>query len=266
MQFNFEQNCHVGFHRYDFLDQDYISIVPLGDFHIGHKCAREDYIQKVINYIAENPHTYTILNGDLIEGVTRSSIGNIYDLKYTSPDEQVARVIELLLPIQNRILSITSGNHDTRSDGHDFSLEIARYLKAPYHPIGSILEFRVGIIPHKTRVKSYVYTLFHTHGHGRGATKGAKANSASRHGISVFTDVVVISHHHDTIVTPQAIYIPDLYNKKVIMKRQICIVNTGWLEYGDYSLRRGMSPSTFLVTEIVFLGTGKGGIKVINHT
>jgi len=81
----------------------------------------------------------------------------------------------------------------------------------------------------------------------------------------VFTDVVILSHFHDTLLTPQSIYVPDLYNKKIMMKKQICLLNTGWLEYGDYALQRGLAPSTLLVTEVIFNGAGEGGIEIHHH-
>ncbi len=263
MVFGFKQSCELNFLRYDFLDKNRISLVPLGDLHIGSKLTKENYIKDVVKYISNKEDTYTIINGDIIEGVTTSSVGNIYDLKYTSPDEQIQKAIELLTPIKDRILSITSGNHDVRSDGHDFNIEVARHFSVPFHQVGNLLQLRIGRKPRNK--KPFVYTVYHTHGYGGGITKGAKTNKNSKYGTIVVSDVVITSHVHEWINSTQVFFIPDLYNKKLGVKQQYCVITPAWMSYGEYALKRGIPPATFEVIEINFIGEGKGGIEIVKH-
>jgi len=263
MGFGFKQNCNLNFLRYDFLQQDAVSLVPLSDLHIGNKLAREDYITKVIDYIKNKDNTYTILNGDIIEGVTTSSVGDIYNLKYTSPDEQIAQALKILSPLRDKILSITSGNHDTRSEGHDFNLEIARELKIPFHYVGNLIELRVGHKPRNN--KPFIYTIYHTHGRGGGSSKGSKLNKGNKYGNIIISDVLIMSHVHDWTDSSQVFFIPDMYNKNILVKQQYCVITPGWMEYGDYALARGLPPATFEVIEITFYGKGKGGIEIKKH-
>jgi len=258
VEFDLKFKCH------DFLDRDKVHLVGLGDLHIGSKQTNEKLIEDAIHYIANSPDTYVTLNGDLIECVTRQSKGDIYSLHYTSPDDQFDRALELLTPIKDRILFITKGNHDggSRSEGHDYNKQLALVFNCIdcYHPIAGYLEIRVGKKPHNK--KPFVYLVYVTHGHGGGSTPGGKANALNRFGNVVASDIVLISHMHGVQYQERLIATPDLQNRKILTRKQRCILCSAFMNYGGYGMSGGFNPSPIGLTVITFYGSGKGGIEV----
>lgn len=256
--FDLKFKCH------DFLDQEQIKLVGLGDFHIGNKQTNEEFIECTISYIAKSPNMYVVLNGDIIECVTRQSKGDIYSLKYTSPDEQFDRALELLTPIKDRILFITSGNHDggNRSEGHDYNKQLALVFNLTdcYHPIAGYLEIRVGKKPRNK--KPFVYTVYVTHGQGGGTTSGGKANAINRFSDVVASDIVLLSHMHGVHYQERIIATPDLHNQKIITRKQRGILCSSFMNYGGYGMKGGYPPSPVGLSIITFCGMGKGGIEV----
>lgn len=258
---NFQLNYDLLFLRSDTLDKPNVHLFILADTHIGLQTAREDYLKKAITYIQDTPNSYVLLNGDLIDGVNRTSKGNIYQQLYP-PDEQAEKVIELLTPIKDKILASVSGNHEKRADGHDYMREISRMLEVHHHPIAVLLELRVG---RKKNNKPYTYTVYATHGYGGGSTKGAKANKLDKYSNVIVSDVLVISHYHESITANRVFAIPDLYNKKVITKKQRMILTSAWCDYGDYGMQHGFPPSSIELPEVVFYGEERGGVEVRTH-
>ena len=260
----FDVEFNLKFKRHDFLDREQIKLVGLGDFHIGSKDTNEQFIEDTIAYIAKSPDMYVVLNGDIIECVTKQSKGNIYSLKYTSPDDQFDRALELLTPIKDRILFINSGNHDggNRSEGHDYNRQLALVfnLSDCYHPVAGYLEIRVGKKPKNK--KPFVYSVYTTHGRGGGATHGSKANALNKFADVVASDIVLLSHMHGVHYLERLIATPDFQNKKVITRKQRCILCSAFMDYGGYGMRGGYHPSPVGLSIITFYGTGKGGIEV----
>lgn len=258
VEFDLKFKCH------DFLHLDKVNLVGLGDLHIGSKQTNEALIEDAINYIVNTPHTYVTLNGDLIDCVTRQSKGDIYSMKYTSPDEQFDRVLELLTPIKDRILFITKGNHDGghRSEGHDYNKQLALIFNLVdcYHPVAGYLEIRVGKKPNNK--KPFVYSVYVTHGSGGGSTPGGKANALNKFANVVASDIVLLSHMHGVHYQERLIATPDFQNRKVITRKQRCILCSAFMNYGGYGMSGGYHPSPVGLTVITFFGYGKGGIKV----
>lgn len=258
---NFQTNYELLFLRFDALDKKNIHLFVIADTHLGLAGSREDYLQTAIDYINNTPNSYILINGDLIDGVNRTSKGDIFRQLY-SPDEQVDRVVKMLTPVKDKILAAISGNHEKRADGHDYMREIARRLSVNHHPIATLLELRVG---QKKNNKPYTYTIYATHGYGGGATKGAKANKLERYSNVIVSDVLIVSHYHESITANRIFAIPDLYNKRVITKKQKLVLTSAWCDYGDYGMTHGFPPSAIELPELVFYGEEKGGVEVRMH-
>ena len=251
---------------YDFLEQEKVVVNILSDLHIGNPLTDEEKIVRYLKYVADHDN-YLILNGDLIECVTRTSKGDIYQLRPASPDDQVDRVVDMLEPIRDRILGITSGNHELRSDGHDYSREIANRLGVPHSPLAILYILRVGRKPHNG--KPFVYSVYQTHGSGTGTSPGSQAGAMDRYGRSVVADVVIVSHMHNSMVTATNYLIPDLYNKGLMEKRQVVILSPSFMRFGGYAARKGYRPPVMSMQEVVFYGCetvsskkGGGGVEV----
>lgn len=238
--------------RWDFPDKELLTINVLSDIHIGSPLCDEKMLQRVIGYIKETGNL-VLINGDIVECVTRTSKGDIYQLKYTSPDQQVDVALEYLKPIKDQILGVVSGNHDKRSDGHDYGKEIAYILGVPFNPVSILHVVRVGSKSYNK--KPFVYTLYQTHGYGGGRTAGAKSNMMERFGRTILADVVVVSHLHTSQVITTSYHLPDLRNLNVIEKSQFIVLTPSFLNYGGYARKHGYPPPAQCMNEITFYGT-----------
>lgn len=102
----------------------------LSDWHIGDNSCDMALIKAEVEHIKATPNAYCILNGDLCNTALKTSVSDIYSEKL-SPMEQLNMCVELLEPIKEKILLITSGNHENRtykSDGIEIMRLIARQL------------------------------------------------------------------------------------------------------------------------------------------
>jgi len=239
--------------RHDFLELDEVKITILSDLHVGHPYCNEELITKTVEQVAKEDRHFLILNGDLIECVTRTSPGDIYHLKYPSPDEQVEVLVDTLNPVKDRILGIVSGNHELRGDGHDYGREIARILGiAHLHSRDAILhEVRVG---KRKNLKPWAYTIFQTHGRGSAATPGGKTNTLHRYGAIVPADIVLVGHLHTAKVETDTTIEFDPRNLTTHERRRYLIMLSSALGYSEYALRMGMKPSGFHVVELTLSG------------
>ena len=109
---------------------DGIEILPLADMHIGDRCCDFKLIQRRIDYIRGTPNAYCILNGDLMDTAIASSVGDTYAASL-QPMEQLKQCVKIFAPIKDKIICITSGNHENRvykSDGLDMTDIMATQL------------------------------------------------------------------------------------------------------------------------------------------
>jgi len=249
-----DKEIDLDVYTFDFTDRSSVTINVLSDLHIGNPLSDERRIERYIQYVRESGN-FLLLNGDLIECVTRTSKGDIYHLSITSPDAQVDRVVELLAPVKDQILCITSGNHDLRSEGHDYSREIAYRLGVPHSPISALCIFRVGRKPKNG--KPYVYTVYQTHGYGGGTSPGGQANAMDRFGRSIIANVVLIAHMHNAMISSTTYLFPDLYNKGMTKVKQITVVTPSFMRYGGYAMRRGYRPPAQNMVEIILYGENR---------
>ena len=92
-----------------------VEFLPLSDMHIGSPFFNDALFKQYIDYIKAAPNRYCVLNGDMMDVVTKCSVGDIYRQKY-SPREQIEVTEKALLPIKDRIWGIITGNHEDRID------------------------------------------------------------------------------------------------------------------------------------------------------
>lgn len=227
--------------EHDLGDHDHIYLVPLSDFHVGDKRFDGDKLQGYIDWIRERPNAYSFLNGDLMDAITVSSVGNIYDADMT-PNDQLKYVKRALEPIGDRVLGVVEGNHERRistKTGIDVSEMIAEHLGAPYSREMMALKLRFG---QGRNGKPMVYTLLYTHGTGGGRTQGGKSNALARMGLIGLFDVYSIAHIHHMSTFQQVFMVPDLQNGQ-IMERKLTFVSSGsYVRYGGYAAEKMYSP------------------------
>ena len=125
-----------------------VEIHTFADEHIGDEHSDIKRVLSRIDYVKNNPNAYCILNGDIVDNATRTSIGDIYTQVF-NPMEQLKRAVDLFAPIKDKILCITHGNHENRSykkEGLNISSLIATQLGLAdkYTPTSAVVFVRVG--------------------------------------------------------------------------------------------------------------------------
>ena len=69
-----------------------------------------------LDFVEKTYNSATILNGDILDNATQTSISNTHD-ENLPPEEVVDYLVEKLEPLakQHKIIAITPGNHDSKS-------------------------------------------------------------------------------------------------------------------------------------------------------
>ncbi len=235
------------------LEHDAITIVPLGDLHIG---APESNFKNLLEEIRKYDEThYFLFLGDLIDNSLKDSIGDVYTQTGT-PEQCIEEVNALFAELRGRILGVVSGNHENRTTRHvgvDIIGMFCRDKKIPYDKNTIILDVTVR---HTTKDRNYL--IYVGHGSGGGRTLGGKANAAKRLDEIVNNAEVYISGHtHQPMYWKDGYFAVDRYNKQVRMCERHHIVIPAWLDYPEYAESKLYAPQPCGMFEITLDGKEK---------
>lgn len=250
-----------------------ISIVPFSDLHIGSARCNYNLIKAQVELVKNNPDAYAIIVGDLINNSTKNSVGDVFTEKL-SPMEQIEMACEIFEPIKDKILAVTSGNHERRSykyDGVDLMAFFAMRLgiESRYDYVAPLLVIRVGncknhsVRGFSTKSGKISYTIYITHGDGaNGRLVGGKANSLERRGCIIpNADVVVTGHTHQPITFKESCFLYNSHNG-MVEPHEITFVNcASTLDYESYAELFGMRPSS-VSQPVITLGGNRRSITV----
>ena len=106
---------------------DEIELHILADLHLGDKHCRMDDIQKQIDRIKDTENAFLILNGDIVNWASKTSISDCYAEELT-PMEQIKRFSDLFEPVKDKIVAVTQGNHEGRiyrTEGVDLTWRVS---------------------------------------------------------------------------------------------------------------------------------------------
>ena len=78
-----------------------IELHTFADEHIGDEHCDLDRLKNRIEYVANTPNAYCLLNGDIIDNATKTSIGDIY-LQAFNPMEQLENAVKLFKPLAEK--------------------------------------------------------------------------------------------------------------------------------------------------------------------
>jgi predicted phosphodiesterase len=226
-----------------------IKILLLGDVHRGSQQFNEKEFLETVEFIRKNDNYYAILMGDLIDNATRNSKSNCY-LAVESPQASVEWVINKLKPIADRILAVTTGNHEERSEkevGMDISWWIAkclgieeRYSQGPF-----ILFVSMGKNQNRTGMY-HTFSLYGIHGDGMGTTlQGAVRKLQLMGDVVVNADVYIIGHSHKPLIMPSPRIVIDTKNKKHNIIDPLFVNGQSFLNFeGSYGEKKGYLPTS----------------------
>ena len=91
-----------------------LKIEVMADLHIGDAHCDLPLIRERLKSVQEEPDTALILNGDILNNATKTSVSDCYS-EVLPPMEQIQRAVELFEPVKDKILAVTTGNHERRT-------------------------------------------------------------------------------------------------------------------------------------------------------
>lgn len=242
-----------------------LHIIPISDVHIGDKQANLKLFKEVLKKIKEDDSTYTILNGDLCNTALKNSKSDVYE-DNMNPMEQLEQLLDLLEPIKDKILVISTGNHEDRIT-KDTNIDITKLtakqlgIEDRYSSGWWYLYLRFGE-KEQGRKAPMCYQITGYHGSGGGRKVGGKANRLQEMSQVVIADLYIMGHTHLPMSMKQLIWIPDYANNTLNKKEMYYLMSNSFLEPEGYGEKLGMLPNSNTITEAILDGT-KRRIKTI---
>lgn len=222
-----------------------IQIYVLSDMHIGDANADLPTLKKIIEHIRNTPNMYVILLGDILNTALKTSKSDIYSETLNVMEAQKL-ALELLLPIKDKILAMTPGNHENRvwkEVGVDLSLWLAEKLSVQdryrNNNIALTIQFGCDINGNPFRLN-----IFGQHGaYGGGRRLGAAMNALEDlDGIVGNADIYIRAHTHQPIQGSRNIFLFD--DKGNMHRRTKYYFNSpSVLNYGGYAAEKGYKPT-----------------------
>ena len=245
-----------------------VELHTFADEHIGDEHSDIKRVMERIEYVKNTPHAYCIMNGDILDNATKTSIGDTYTQVF-NPMEQLAKAVELFSPIKDKILCITHGNHENRTykkEGINLSRLIADQLGLAdrYTPTSAVLFIRLGESSKGFREtngsgkrRQICYTLYALHGSGGGRKEGAKAIRLADMASIIDADIYIHSHTHLPMIMKQAYHRIDPRNSTVALVTKLFVNTAANLTYGGYGEAQEFKPSSTDTPVIYLSGTNK---------
>ena len=238
-----------------------VEIHTFADEHIGDEHSDLKRLLARIEYVKNTPNAYCILNGDIIDNATKTSIGDTYT-QVLSPMEQLKKAVEIFAPIREKCLCITHGNHENRtykSEGINLSYLLANQLGLAdrYTPTSATIFIRFGEGGRSTNYRKACYTIYVLHGSGGGRKEGSKANRLAEMASIIDTDIYIHSHTHLPMIMKQAFHRIDTANSAVALVDKLFVNTAANLDYGGYGVAAEFKPSSKDTPVIYLSGTKK---------
>jgi hypothetical protein len=244
-----------------------VELHTFADEHIGDEHSDIKRVMERIEYVKNTPNAYCILNGDIMDNATKTSIGDVYTQVF-NPMEQLERAVELFTPIKDKILCITHGNHENRTykkEGINLSRLIADQLGLAdrYTPTSAVLFIRMGEESRHRKEscgsgknRQICYTAYVLHGSGGGRKEGAKAIRLADMASIVDTDIYIHSHTHLPMTMKQAYHRIDTRSSTVALVTKLFVNTAANLNYGGYGEAQEFKPSS-KDTPVIYLSGKK---------
>lgn len=241
-----------------------IELHIFADEHIGDEQCDMKRLAERLEHVKNTENAYCILNGDILDNATKTSIGDTYAQVF-NPMEQLEKAVELFGPIRDKIICITHGNHEARTyrkEGINLSALIAAQLGLQdfYTPTSAIIFLRVGKGSKHVGERKIRYTIYTLHGSGGGRKEGAKAIRLADMASIIDADIYIHSHTHLPMVMRQSFYRIDVTNSSVALVDKLFVNTAANLNYGGYGEAGEFKPSS-KETPIIYMSGKKKAFK-----
>ena len=227
---------------------DALKLEIFADLHIGDRQCDIQLIRNRIEAVAEDPTAYCLLNGDLLNNATKTSVSDCYS-ESLPPMEQIQQAVELFEPVRDKILAITTGNHERRTynkEGIDLMEVFARQigLYDRFSPGAALLFVSFGSESRrKSDGRKMTYSLLINHGSGGGRKEGAKAIRLADMASIADADVYIHSHTHLPMVFKESFYRVNPSNRSAALVTKLFVNTAAALDYGGYGEAQEYKPA-----------------------
>ena len=239
-----------------------VEIHTFSDLHIGDVHCNMKKIKERLEDVLSKPNAYVVLNGDIMNNATKTSISDSY-AEEIPPMEQLQRFVELFEPLakDGRILGATSGNHENRTynkEGIDLTYLAMKQLgiQERYAKEGLVMFVRFGNSSRHGKERKICYSIYATHGAGGGRRPGAKINRLEEMQSIISCDVYIHGHTHCPIIFKSASYMCSPTSNSVYQMQHLFVNSSSMLESGGYGQEKEFKPSS-LDCPIVYLYDGR---------
>lgn len=237
-------------------DYDRIEILPLADLHIGDIHSDGKKIMEWLKYIEEHENCYCILNGDLCNVAIRNSLSDIYG-ENPMPMQQLEQCVKIFGPIKDKILAVTSGNHEARiykTDGLDMTQIMCNQLGIGdrYAPATALLFVTFGMQNGHKNHYPVTYSIMVSHGNGGGRLESSKINRLLQLASICDADIYIHSHTHVPAIVRNSYYRTFAPRKSIEKVDRLFVNTSSSLEYGGYGEFQNYKPNS-IETPIITL-------------
>ena len=240
---------------------EYVNLYPLADLHIGSKYFKKELLKEHLETIKNDPNGYIILNGDLVNNSTKTSVGDIYE-EVLNPEEQIDLLVELFEPLKDKIIGVMTGNHEARTykqtgisilKNFCYRLNLMKY----YSNVANATFLSFGKSKGRDHVKQ-TFIIYNSHGRGGGKLVGGKANRVHELAkIMPNADVYIHSHTHTPITFKDSYVLADTRNKGVNFRHRLFVNTNAYEGFGGYGEVLGLPPSNHDMVKIKLAYTKK---------
>lgn len=226
-------------------------IYPIGDIHLGDPANNLDKLHRYLDWILSVPNAYIILNGDLANVATRSSVSDVYGEQFPV-QEQLERLVKIFTPVKDRVLCLTGGNHEERLS-KEVGFDLTRWLAIS---LGIVDRYRPGEVYLKVAVGEYrqhqkssaaqvVYTIYVTHGWAGGRRASATSNQLEELSRITDCDLFIVGHTHKKMTFAGGYHRPDVRSNKVIAVKRLFVSTGAYLNRTpeSYATKKGYAPT-----------------------
>jgi hypothetical protein len=233
-------------------DIEVLELHTFADEHIGDNCCDLPRLKERIDYVAKTPNAYCILNGDILDYASRSSIGDIETREFNIMG-QLEKAVELFSPIKGKVICITNGNHENRGyrkEGFDISKIIAAQLglEDKYAPGAAVIFLRFGAKAEnygpKRGHEPQLYVVYALHGSGGGRKEGAKAIRLADMASIIDADAYIHSHTHLPMIMKQGFFRVDQRSSTIKNTTKLFVNTAANLNYGGYGEAQEFKPNS----------------------
>lgn len=247
--------------KHKFEANEDIVVYPISDVHYGAIEHDNKAWEKLCAEILAQPNAYIILNGDLLNNCTRSSISNVFD-EVAPPRAQKKYMVECLTPLRDRILCIVTGNHERRSikdadDDPTYDIAAKLDIEDRYRRDIAFVSIGIGKRTDVANGSMVTHQLVVTHGAGGGIYTGAAVNRNERFGnIIEGLDCLIVGHTHKGTVSKPSKLVIDPRNGIVVQREYVVVSCVSWMEYGGYAAQKMLLPSAHSCPQKLILRKG----------